>query len=131
LSLSHVGEEIDRDVFNLGGQLVLIFEFEVGDVVGYAARGVLNDEDFVVKLIVGDGADVFAVGPVGLKLPHDILVLALFDAGLVLDSAEDGVKEADRGIVGRRLYMVDLTLQSVFSQNCQLVIKDTSIIQIQ
>ena len=111
--------------------MILVFEFEVGHIVGHLARRVSYYEDILVEFVIGDGSYMLTLGRIGLELPDHVLILRLPEAGLVLDSPENSIQQANRAVIRGGLDVVDLTLKAIFSQDRQLVVENTTVVQVQ
>lgn len=67
-------EETLGDIFDVSGQPVLIFKFEVIDVVCHLTRRMLNNEQILIELVISDRSYVLTIDFVSLELPDDVLV---------------------------------------------------------
>ena len=89
-----------------------------------------DNKQILVKFIICDSSHMFAIGPVGLELPHNIDIFRLFHPGYIFDGSKNSVKKAYRCIIWWRLNVAYFTFQTIFSQNVDLVVKYASIVQI-
>ena len=62
------------DILDISGQSILIFEFEVFDIIGYLTRRMLNDKQILIKFVICDSPDMFTIASVLLELPYDIFI---------------------------------------------------------